>query len=82
MDFVTHLPRTSRKHNAVLVIMNRLTKSTHFLAVWMTFTLEEFCKLYIREIFRLHGVSVSIVSNQDPKFTTHFWISREPWEQD
>ena len=39
----------------------------------MTFTLEELCKLYIREIVRLHGVSVSIVSNRDPRFTAHFW---------
>ena len=41
----------------------------------MTFTLKEFCRLYIREIFRLHGVSVSIISNRDPRFTAHFWKS-------
>ena len=75
MDFVTHLPRTSRGHDVVWVIVDRLTKSAHFLAMWMTFTLEEFCKLYIREIIRLHGVPVSIVSHQDPEFTTYFWKS-------
>ena len=75
MDFVTHLPRTLRRHDAVWVIVDRLTKSTHFLTVRMTFTLEEFCRLYIREIVRLHGVPVSIVSDRDPKFTTHFWKS-------
>ena len=47
MDFVTHLPRTSRRDDAVWVIVNRLTKSAHFLAVRMTFALEEFCRLYI-----------------------------------
>ena len=41
----------------------------------MTFTLEEFFKLYIREIVRLHGVQVSIVSDRDPRFTTLFWKS-------
>ena len=41
----------------------------------MTFTLERFCRLYIREIVRLHGVPVSIVSDRDPRFTTHFWKS-------
>ena len=46
-----------------------------FLGVRMTFTLEEFFRLYIREIFRLHGVLVSIVSDKDPRFTTHFWKS-------
>ena len=75
MDFVTHLPRTSRKHDAVWVIVDRLTKSAHFLAVRMTFTLDEFYKLYIREIVRLHGVPVSIVSDRDPRFTSQFWKS-------
>ena len=75
MDFVTHLPRTSRKHDAIWVIVDRLTKSAHFLAVRMTFTLEEFCRLYIRDIVRLHGVPVSIVSDRDPRFTAQFWKS-------
>ena len=50
MDFVTHLPRTPRRHDAIWVKVNRLTKSAHYLAVRMTFTLEEFYRLYIREI--------------------------------
>ena len=75
MDFVTHLPRTLRRYEAVWVIVDQFTKSAHFLVVWMTFTLEEFYKLYIREIVRLHGVPVFIVSNRDPRFTSHFWKS-------
>ena len=75
MDLLTHLPRTSRGHDKVWVIVDRLTKSAHFLDVWMTFTLEEFCRFYIQEIVRLHGVLVSIVSNRDPRFTAHFWES-------
>ena len=75
MDFVTHLPRTPQGHDAVWVIVDRLTKSGHFLAVRMTFTLERFCWFYIREIVRLHGVPVSIVSDSDPRFTVHFWKS-------
>ena len=75
MDFVTHLPWIIRKHDAVWVIVDRLTKSAHFLAVRMTFTLEEFCRLYIREMVQLHGVPVSIASDRDPRFTTHFWKS-------
>ena len=50
MDFVTHLPWTSRKHDAVWVIVDRHTKSAHFLAVQMTFTLEEFYRLYIERL--------------------------------
>ena len=75
MDFVTHFQWTSRKHDAMWVILDRLTKSAHFLVVRMTFTLEEFCKLYIREIVGLHGVPVSIVSDWDPRFTAEFWKS-------
>ena len=75
MDFVTHFPRISRKHDAVWVIVDRLTKSSQFLVVRMTFTQEEFCKLYIQEIVRLHGVPVSIVSDRDPRFTDQFWKS-------
>ena len=72
MDFVTRLPRTLRGHDMVWVIVDRFIKSAHFLVVRMTFTLEEFCSLYIREIFHLHGVLVSIVSDRDPMFTTCF----------
>ena len=75
MDFVTHFPRTSLKHDAVWVIVDRLTKPAHFLAVRMTFILEEFCRLYIWEIVRLHGVLVSIVLDRDPRFTTQLWKS-------
>ena len=50
MDFVTHFPQTLQGHDAVWVIVDRLTKSAHFLAMRMTFTLEEFYKLYIWEI--------------------------------
>ena len=73
MDFVTHLPWTSWKHDAIWVIVDRLTKSAHFLAVRITFTLEELRKLYIREIVRLHGVLVSIVLDRDPRFMAQFW---------
>ena len=50
-------------------------KSAHFLAVRMTFALDRFCRLYIREIVRLNGVPVSIVSDRDTRFTVHFWKS-------
>ena len=75
MDFVTHLPRTPQGHDAIWVIVDRLTKSAHFLAMQMTLTFERFCLVYIREIVRLHGVPISIVSDRDPRFTTDFWKS-------
>ena len=72
MDFVTHLPWTPQRHDVAWVIVDQLTKSVYFLAIRMTFTLEVFCRLYIREIVRLHGGPVSIVSDRDPRFTTYF----------
>ena len=71
--FVNHLPRTPQRQDVVSVIVDWLTKSAHFLDVRMTFSLERFFRLYIREIVRLHEVLVSIVSDRDPRFTTHFW---------
>ena len=75
MELVTHFPRSSPSHDVVWVIVDRLTKSTLFPVVRITFTIEEFCRLYIREIVRLHRVSVSIISDMDPKSMTHFWKS-------
>ena len=75
MDFVTHLPQTSQGHDALWVIVDRLTKSVHFLVVRMTVILKRFCRLYIREIVRLHGVPVAIVLDRDSMFTAHFWKS-------
>ena len=59
----------------VWVVVDQLTESAHFLAMQMTFKLKELCRLYSREIVRLHGVPMSIVSYRDPKFTAHFWNS-------
>ncbi len=72
MDFMMGLPRTQKSHNAVWVIVDRLTKSDHFLPVRMDYSLEILAKLYIDEIVRLHGVPVSIVLERDPKFTSRF----------
>ena len=64
MDFVTGLPRTQRQHDAIWVIVDRLTKSAHFLPGNVEDSLEKLAKLYVHEIVRLHGVPVSIVSDQ------------------
>ncbi|KAJ8761463.1 hypothetical protein K2173_001596 [Erythroxylum novogranatense] len=75
MDFLMGLPRTSRKHDAIWVIVDRLTKSAHFLAIKQTDSLHVLAKKYIDEIVRLHGISDSIVSDRDPRFTSRFWGS-------
>ena len=75
MDFVTGLPRTQRQNDAIWEIVDRLTKSAHFLLVNVEDSLEKLAKLYVDEIVRLHGVPVSIVSYRDPRFTSRFWPS-------
>ena len=73
MDFVSGLPHSSKGHNPVWVIVDRLTKSAHFLAIKKTYPMHRLAKLYLDEIVRLHGVPASIVSDRDPRFTSHFW---------
>ncbi|KAI5316249.1 hypothetical protein L3X38_045425 [Prunus dulcis] len=73
MDFVFKLPRTRNKHDGVWVIVDRLTKSAHFLPVRANYTLTKLAQLFIDEIVRLHGVPVSITSDRDPRFTSRFW---------
>ena len=75
MDFVTSLPWTQRQHDAIWVIVDRFTKSTHFLPVNVEDSLEKLAQLYVDEVVRLHGVLVSIVSDRDPRFTSRFWPS-------
>ncbi|KAJ9543424.1 hypothetical protein OSB04_023131 [Centaurea solstitialis] len=73
MDFVTKLPRTLRGHDTIWVIVDRLTKSAHFLEMRETLPLDQLAKLYIKEIVRRHGVPLSIVSDRDSRFTSQFW---------
>ena len=73
MDFVVGLPVTRRKHDLLWVVVDRLTKSAHFLPVRNDYSLDKLAKLYIREIVRLHGIPISIISDRYPRFTSRFW---------
>lgn len=75
MDFVVGLPSTTGQYYSIWVIIDRLTKSAHFLPVKTTFSVDQYADLYVREIVRLHGVPKSIVSDRDPIFTSKFWES-------
>ena len=73
MDFVVGLLLTGRKHASIWVVVDRLTKTAHFLPVRTNNSLDKLAELYIKEIFRLHGIPISIISNRDPRFTLRFW---------
>ncbi|XP_040987773.1 uncharacterized protein LOC121235491 [Juglans microcarpa x Juglans regia] len=69
------LSRTPSGKNSIWVIIDRLTTSAHFLPVMNTDSLEKLTQLYVKKIVRLHAIPKTIVSNQDPRFTSHFWKS-------
>ncbi|GJS84159.1 putative reverse transcriptase domain-containing protein [Tanacetum coccineum] len=73
MYFITKLPRSSSGHDAIWVIVDRLTKSTHFLAIREDYSMEKLARLYIDEIVARHGVPTSIISDRDGRFTSRFW---------
>ena len=73
MDFVVGLPQSFSKNDAIWVIVDRLTKLAHFLPIKIMYSLYKFATLYIKEIIRLNGIPVSIVSDRNPRFVSHFW---------
>ena len=75
MYFITGLPRTRRHHDSIWVIVDRMTKSSRFLAVKTTYSAEDYAKLYLTGIVRLHGVPLSFMSDRGPQFTSYFWKS-------
>ena len=75
MDFVSGLPRSQGGKDAIWVIVDRLTKSAHFIPFKVGLSTEKLAALYMRHIYRIHGVPVSIVSDRDTRFTSHFWKS-------
>ncbi|GJY55623.1 putative reverse transcriptase domain-containing protein [Tanacetum coccineum] len=75
MDFVTKLPKISTGQDTIWVIIDRLTKSAHFLPMKETDSMEKLTRQYLKDVVSRHGVPVSIISDRDSKFTSHFWQS-------
>ncbi|GJR18619.1 retrotransposon protein, putative, ty3-gypsy subclass [Tanacetum coccineum] len=75
MDFVTKLPKTTSGQDTIWVIVDRLTKSAHFLPMKETDSMEKLTRQYLKEVVSRHGVPVLIISDRDSKFTSHFWKS-------
>ncbi|GJX34384.1 putative reverse transcriptase domain-containing protein [Tanacetum coccineum] len=73
MDFITRSLRSSSGYDMNWVILNRLTKSAHFLAIQEDYKMEKLARLYIDEIVVGHEVPMSIISDHDGRFTSRFW---------
>jgi hypothetical protein len=72
LDFITGLPK-SKGFEAVLVVVDRLSKYSHFILMKHPYTAKSVAELFVKEIVRLHGIPSSIVSDRDPLFVSHFW---------
>jgi hypothetical protein len=72
MDFIVGLPRTAKGHDLIWVIVDRLTKVAHFVAVRINYRVEKLADLYVDNILRLHGALVSIVSDRGMQWVSKF----------
>ena len=72
MDYNVSFPRTTKENNSIWVIVEHLTKSTHFILIKNKDSMDQRFVAYVKEIVRLHGALVSITSDRDPKFISRF----------
>jgi hypothetical protein len=73
MDFIVGLPNTSRRHDSIWVIVDRLTKTAHFLPVHTTCNAKKYAEIYLDQIVRLHGIPRTIISDRGTLFVSRFW---------
>ena len=72
MDLITKLPRTKKGHDAIWVVVDRLTKLAHFLPIREDFSADKLAKIYVDEIVSRHGVPLNIISDRDARFSSRF----------
>jgi hypothetical protein len=73
MDFIMGLPRTSHGYNSIWVIVDRLTKSAHFIPIATTYMVRQYAELNMSHIIRYHGIPKTIFSDRGSIFIAHFW---------
>jgi hypothetical protein len=73
IDFITKFPKIVKQHDSIMVVVDKMTKETHFIPIMTTHKESNIEKIYMKEVSRLHGVPKEIVSDKDPKFTSKFW---------
>jgi hypothetical protein len=73
MDFTVGLTLTARKKHSIWVIVDRLTKTAHFIAVHSTYSVQQYVELYMDQIVRLHGILKTIISDRGTQFVARFW---------
>ena len=75
LDFITRLPKNQKQNDSIMVVVDKLRKEAHFIPVKTTHKDANIADIFMKEIFRLHGIPKVIISDIDPKFTCNFWKS-------
>ena len=73
MNFITILPQSKRKNDSIMVVVDILSKYAHFIPMQSTYKTIQIADIFMREIFRLHGILKTVISNKDFNFTSAFW---------
>ena len=73
MDFIIGVPMTMRTHDSIVVVVDKLTKASHFILVKYTYKSDSIANIFMKEIFRLHGLPKEIISDRYTKSTSNFW---------
>lgn len=73
MDFITGLPKSKRNNDSIMVVVDKLSKSAHFIPVQSTYCVAQIANIFMQNIFKHHGLPKTIISDRDVKFTSAFW---------
>ena len=73
MDFIVGLPEPGR-HTKIWVVVDRFSKMAHFIPLSTETTIKEIANIFLREVWRLHGLPNSVVSDRDSRFQSKFWL--------
>jgi hypothetical protein len=73
LDFITGLPKNQKKNDSIMVVIDKLSKSAHFIPVKSTYKAINIAEIFMKEIFRLHGIPKMVISHRDVKFMSKFW---------
>eukprot|EP00253_Pinus_taeda_P015024 PITA_15024 len=73
IDFITELPKAKKNNDSIMVVVDKLSKATHFIYVQSTYRAAQIAHIFMQNVFRLHGLPKTIISDRDVKFTSAFW---------
>ena len=75
LDFITGLPRNQNLNDSIMVVVDKLSEAAYFIPVKTTYKAANLADIFLKQLFRLHGIPKVIISDRDPKFTGNFWKS-------